>query len=101
MSAPARRLIREAARGGLATESLSPELEAAAARRLGALALLTACAVAVLMVIGQLTRWLHGGAPRVSVAATLLSIVLSLALFRAIASDRVPARVALRLRLVH
>jgi serine/threonine-protein kinase len=105
MSAPARRLahrlIREAGQPGLPTESLSPELEAAAARRLGALALLTAVAVTVLMVIGQLTRWMHGGAPRVSVAATVLSIVLSLTLYTVIASGRVPARLALRLGLVY
>jgi serine/threonine-protein kinase len=77
--------------GGFGDRTLSPELEAAAARRLGAMALVTAGASGVLGLLGQLGIVRPPGLG-LGLRTMLPGIVVSLALWGLIAWERVPAQ---------
>jgi serine/threonine-protein kinase len=83
-----------------ATTDLSPELEAAAARRLGGLCLTLAGVTAVLRSVEILTGPETPLDVRIRWGLMAVSVVMSLALFAAIAWRRVSARRALQLGLL-
>jgi serine/threonine-protein kinase len=90
--------MRSATSSGLRTGTLSPELEAAAARRLGSLALIVAALGVVVETLQQLGLGAssgHGAGLRMG--STAVSIALSLALHAAIARGRLSPGAALRL----
>jgi eukaryotic-like serine/threonine-protein kinase len=83
-----------------ATTDLSPELEAAAARRLGGLCLTLAAVTAVLRSVEILAGPVTPLDLRIRWALMAVSVAMSLALYAAIAWRRVSPRLALQLGLV-
>jgi serine/threonine-protein kinase len=81
--------------------SLSPELEADAARRLGALALVVAGVTATLGLVEPLTGVPSVLGVRLRIGLAVLAVALSLALYAGIATGRVSARRALGLGLAY
>jgi eukaryotic-like serine/threonine-protein kinase len=86
---------------GARSRGLSPDLEAAAARRLGALALVAAGAGTMLGVIGSLGLGPAGASARLQLTTTAPGIVLSLALYAVIRWGGLPARRILALGVVY
>jgi serine/threonine-protein kinase len=96
------RLFRHApTESSLGGASLSPELEDAAARRLGALALLTATVAGVMIVVERLVRPASFVDPRLRFGIQVLGILLSLGLYALIVSGRVRSGRVLRAAFVY
>jgi serine/threonine-protein kinase len=95
------RLFRRASTHPSHGASLSPELEDAAARRLGALALLTAVVAGVLTVVDRLLRLPSPVDPSVRLGAQVLGALLSLAVCAVILSGRLRSRRILGLAFVY
>jgi serine/threonine-protein kinase len=95
------RLFRQVSTHPSHARSLSPELEDAAARRLGALALLTAIVAGALAVVDRLLQLPSPVDPVVRFVAQVLGALLSLALCALIASGRVPSHRVLGLAVVY
>jgi eukaryotic-like serine/threonine-protein kinase len=97
LSLEPRSIVPAAAASTFGEGTFSPELEAAAARRLGALALVNACAGTFLGLLGQLG--LAKAAEGMRLVTMVPGIVLSLAIWGLAISGRVPARRMLALAL--
>jgi eukaryotic-like serine/threonine-protein kinase len=95
------RLFRQASTHPSHGASLSPDLEDAAARRLGALALLTAMVAGALMVVDRVVRPPSFVDPGVRFAAQALAVLLSLTLYALIVSGRVRSNRILALAFVY
>jgi len=95
------RLFRQPSAHASHGGSLSPELEDAAARRLGALALLTALVAGVLMVVERVVHLPSFVGPGVRFGAQALGVLLSLTLYAVIVSERVRSHRTLDLACIY
>jgi len=100
-SLTSRQLFRHATLIGSGGTTLPPDIEAGAARRLGALALLVALVTGLIGTLAQVTGRPSFLGAQIRLAVTVADVVLSLALFGAIASGRLAARRALAVGVVY